>query len=329
MIRYLFRLAAAAALLLLLAAPALAQGRLVITDPGGYLDQAAVEQAAQPLLNRDAEIALYLVQRGSESDFTSRLTDDELLRGGLYRTKMIAIYVAIDDQLSYIRYGDGWNEALDVSLDGTKNYELIRTQKLNPDLSSGDYTSAFATALGAVEKAITSPPSPDGSINVNTAPIAGAGLAVAAAVAGGALYAGRRRAAKTKAEAERQLKEGREAVATLITDLGQRFRNAGEKAAFDKVSYAPADVERLRVAQAAAHARFAKVQTSFDDVGEQLERYAKPELVQLNATTAAYAQLRAEAEAVVENLAAVEQMRSDLDALARQAPEEIARAKKS
>jgi hypothetical protein len=72
-----------------------------------------------------------------------------------------------------------------------------------------------------------------------------------------------------------------------------------------------------------------KVQTSFDDVGEQLERYAKPVLAQLNASTAAYAQVRADAETVVQDLAAVEQIRAELDALARQAPEEIARAKKS
>ncbi|NTW03727.1 MAG: hypothetical protein HGA19_21045 [Oscillochloris sp.] len=328
MIRYVLRLAAVAVLLLLLAVPTFAQGRLLITDPDNYLNQDSLEQAAQPLLNRGAEVAIYLVPSGDEDDFTDRLTEDGFLSNGIQRTKMIAIYVALGGSggnHSSIRFGDGWNEALSVN----DNYELIRQQDLNPGLSQGDYTLAFTSVLGGIEEAIVSPPSPNGSVNVNTAPLAAGGLAVAAAVAGGALYVRRRRAAKTKAEAERQLKEAREGVAALITDLGQRFSNAQEKAQFDKVSYAPADIERLRATQAAAQARFVKVQTDFDDVGEQLERYAKPELAQLNASTAAYDQVRAEAEAVVNDLAAVEQLRKQLDDLARQAPEDISRAKKS
>lgn len=329
MIRVLLRLVAAAFLLLLLATPALAQGRLVITDPDSLLDRSALERAAAPLLRRDAEVAIYLVDEGGSSDFESRLTRDGFLSNGAHRTKMIAIYVSTNPRYSAIRYGDGWNAALDVSLGGTKNYELIRTQSLNPGLSDGKYTTSFATALGAIEAAIASPPSPNASINVDTVPIAAGGLTLAAAAAGGVVLVRRRRAAKTRAEAERQHKEAREGVATMITSLGQRFRNADEKARFDAVSYAPVDVERLKRAQAAAQARFAQVQTQFDDVGEQFQRYAKPELAQINASTAAYDQVRALADAVAQELSAVEQMRLDLDALARQAPEEIARAKKS
>ncbi|WP_129626743.1 hypothetical protein [Candidatus Oscillochloris fontis] len=329
MVRVLLRLVAAAFLLLLLATPVLAQSRLVITDPDSRLDRAALERAAAPLLRRDAEVAIYLLDEGGAADFQTRLTRDGFVSGGLRRTKMIAIYVALDSRFSAIQYGDGWNAALDVPVGDTKNYDLIRTQSLNPGLSSGDYTSAFTTALGAIEAAIVSPPSPNGSINVDTVPLAAGGLTLAAAVAGGVVVVNRRRAAKTRAEAERQHKEAREGVAVLITGMGQRFRNADEKARYDAVSYAPADVERLKRAQAAAQARFAQVQTQFDDIGEQLERYAKPELAQINATTAAYDQVRALAEAVAQDLSAVEQMRLELDALARQAPEEIARVKKS
>lgn len=329
MLRYALRLAAAAALLLLLAAPALAQGRLIITDPGGRLDRNAIERAAQPLVRRGAQVAVYLVESGDDRDFLDRLAEDGLVSGSQARTNMIAIYVALDPPYSGIRYGDEWNEALNVSLGGNPNYELIRTQELNPGLSSGDFTAGYTAALGAIEEAIASPPSPTGSIDVDTGPIAAGGLAVAAAVAGGAIYAGRRRAAKTRADAERQLKDAREGAATVITDVGQRFRNAEEKAQYDRVSYGPADVERLRAAQAAAQARFVKVQTGFDDIGEQLDRDAKPELPRINAAAASYAQVQAEAQAVSEELATVEQMRAELDELARQAPEEIARAKKS
>jgi len=325
MTRYVLRLAAAAALLLLLAAPALAQGRIVFTDPGGRLDRAAVQRAAQPLINRGAEVAIYLVQSGDASDFRSRLTKDGLVRDSLYRTKMIAIYVALDSGYSSISSGDGWNEALAVN----NNRDLIRTQKLNPGLSSSDYTGAFTATLGAIEAAIVSPPSPNGSLNVSTTPLAILGLVLALTIGGGALYAGRRRAAKIKADADRQLKDAREGAAALITELGQRFRNAEEKAQYDRVSYAPRDVDRLHEAQAAAKDRFVTVQTRFDDVGEHLERDEKPQLAQINATAAAYIQVRDEAASVVENLAAVEQIRASLDELARQAPGEIARAKKS
>jgi hypothetical protein len=327
MIRYLLRLAAAAALLLLLAAPALAQGRLIITDPGGRLNRDALQRAAQPLIDRGAEVAIYLVQSGRDSDFVSRLSADGLVSGSQARTRMVAIYVSIDDRFSAIRYGDAWNAALDVSIGDTKNYERIRTQVLNPSLSDKNFTDAFGTTLAAVNKAIANPPSPNAPID--TTPIAAGGLAVATAVAGGALYASRRRAAKIRADGERRLKDAREGAATLIADLGQRFRNAEEKAQYDQVSYAAPDVERLRAAQGAAQARFVKVQTSFDDVGERLDRDAKPDLARLAAAATAYDEVRAGAEAVSADIAAVDQIRAELDELARTAPEEIARAKKS
>ncbi len=330
MTRYVLRFVAAAALLLLLAAPALAQGRIVFTDPGGLLDRAAIQRAAQPLINRGAEVAVYFVPSGGDSDFSSRLTKDGLVKGNLGRSKMIAIYVTLAPRpYSAIRYGDAWNAALDIELGGTRNYELIRKQKLGPGLSEGNYTAAFTATLGAIEAAIVSPPSPNGSLNISTVPLAILGLVLAVAIGGGALYSSRRRAAKIKAVADRQLKDAREGAAALITDLGQRFRNAEEKAEYDQVSYAPRDVDRLREAQAAAKDRFVTVQTHFDDVGEQLERDEKPQLAQINASAAAYIQVRDEAASVVENLAAVEQIRASLDELARQAPGEIARAKKS
>jgi hypothetical protein len=233
--------------------------------------------------------------------------------------------VAIDNAYSSILFGDGWQAALGVN----DNYQLIRKQSLGPGLSDGKYTLGFTTALGVIEGAIVSPPSPNGSINVDTVPLAAGGLATVTAIAGGALYASRRRAAKLKAEAERQFKQAREDAATVIADLGQRFRNADEKAQYDRVSYAQPDVDRLSEAQAAAKDRFVTVQTRFDDVGEQLERDAKPQIAQLNASAAAYSHVREEALSVSENLAAVEKIRADLDDLARQAPGEIARAKKS
>lgn len=324
--RHTLRLIAALALLLLFAAPAFAQSALIITDPGRRLDRAAVERAAQPLIDRGAEVAVYLVQSGGDQDFIERLIDDGLARpDGAARSRMIAIYVALDQRFSAIRYGDGWYDALGVN----NNYENIRSGDLGPGLADGDFTGAFVAALGAVEQAIVSPPSPDGTLNVDTTPIAAGGLALAAAAAGGAVVISRRRAAKTRAEALQRLQTAREDAATLITDLGRRFRDAAEKAQYDKISYAPADVAQLARGQEDATQGFVKLQTSFDDIGEQLERFARPTLEQYAQATAGYAQARAQGEQVSAQLAQVERRREELDALARQAPEEIARAKKS
>jgi uncharacterized membrane protein YgcG len=327
-VRYVLRLLAAAALLLLLTAPALAQGRLLITDPARRLDRAALQRAAQPLIDRGAEVAIYLVQSGGDSDFVSRLTADGLARSdGVARSKLIGIYVALDQRYSSIRFGDGWQAALGVN----DNYDLIRKRDFGPGLSDGNYTGAFASAFGGIEQAIQSPPAPDGSVtnNIDTAPLAAAGGLALAAAAGGAVLVNRRRAAKTIAEAQQRLTEAKEGAGGLIADLGQRFKLADEKAAYDKVSYGPADVDRLSKGQAAARQQFVLVQNRFDDTGEQLDRYAKPTLEQLNTATTAYGEVQAAAAAVQTQLGAVEQLRAELDTLAQQAPEEIARAKKS
>lgn len=334
--RYLLRLAAALFLLLLLVAPALAQGELIITDPGRRLDRQEVTDAANKLRQRGAAVAIYLVQSGGQDDFNRRLVQDDLARSdGSIGTDVIAIYAALDQQFSSIRYGDDWYDALGVN----DNYDVIRQGDFNPGLANGEYTSAFTDALTAIDEAIASPPTPGGgtTINVNPGeafnnfvlPSAGVAAVGAGAVVGGVVLSRRRRAAKTRATAELKLKEARENVATLITDLGRRFKDASDKAQYDKVSYAPADVARLSSAQQAAQQDFIKVQTSFDDAGEQLQRYATPTLEQINQVTTTYGQIESQARALSDQLATVEQMRAELDRLAQQAPGEIDRAKKA
>lgn len=334
--RIILRLAAVAALLLLLVAPALAQGRLFLTDPGRRLDQGAIEDAAGPLLSRGALVAIYLVQSGDDADFIERLIEDGLVRpDGTARSNMIGIYVALDQRFSSIRFGDEWSDGLAVN----NNFDLIRQDQLNPGLSDGDYTGAFVTALDAIENAIANPPNPGGGtvINVDPAeafgdfvlPTAGIAAVAAGLGVGGVALARRRRAQKIRATAEQGLKEAREGAGALIAQLGQRFKNAEEKAAFDKVSYAPPEVARLAKLQDAARQRFVAVQTAFDDVGEGLERYERPTNEQLNQAAAAYTKVRDDAQTVGEQIGQVEQARVELDRLAQQAPGEIDRAKKS
>jgi hypothetical protein len=325
-VRYLFRLAAAAALVLLLATPALAQGRVLIRDAGGRLDAGDVQQAARPLVNKGATVAVYVVDNGDGDDFMERLIDDGLARSdGAMLTNVIGVYIAINDRYSEIAYGDEWAEALAVN----DNAEAIRVSDLNPGLSAGDFTRGVADALAAIDDAIENPPVPGGGTNVNTFPIAASLAGIAAAGGGAYLFSRRRRAAKLRADAQQRLKDAREGAGALIADLGRRFNDAAEKARYDQVSYAADDVARLSELQSAAVGRFVKVQEQFDAAGEQLERYEKPSNEQLATAAAGYDQVKAEAQGVSEDLHAVEQLRAELDERARSAREELDRAKKA
>ncbi len=324
--RYLFRLAAAAALLLLLAAPALAQGRLILEDPGGRLNEGAVSSAARALINKGATVAVYIVDNGDGDDFTQRLIESGIARSdGALLSNVVAIYIAIDDRYSNITYGDQWFDALGVN----ENADLIRNDQLNPGLADGDYTAGVVDGLTAINAAIDNPPVPGGGVNVNTAPIAGSLAAIAAAGGGAYLFSRRRRTAKIRATAEQRLKAAREGAGALIAELGRRFNDSVEKAKFDKVSYSAADVKRVQQLQQAAAARFTGVQTTFDDVGEQLDRYEKPTNEQLETAAVGYDQVTVEAQTTSEELRAVETLRVQLDEQARTAREELDRAKKA
>jgi uncharacterized membrane protein YgcG len=327
-VRHLIRLTAAVALLLLLAAPALAQGRVLLTDPGGRLDENAVRSAARSLVNKGATVAIFVVDNGDQDDFVERLVDAGLARSdGALLSNVIGIYVAANDRFSSIAFGDQWSDALSVN----ENYEVIRQGQLNPGLSDGDYTRAITTTLGAINGAIESPPVPGGGTNINFDPtplVLGLG-GLAAAGVGGAVVVSRRRTAKSRADAQGRLKDAREGAGAIIADLGRRFTSAAEKAKYDKVSYTAADVARVAQIQQQATAAFVKVQGQFDDIGEQLERREKPTNEQLGEAATGYDQVKAEAQKVAGRLKEVEDLRATLDEQARKAREELDRAKKT
>ncbi len=327
--RYLIRLAAVGWLLLLLALPALveAQGRTLITDPGGRLNEQAVRDAARPLLNRGATVAIYFVDRGDADDLLVRLRADGLARsdGALLSTAII-IYVAFaPENYSNITFGDRWSDALAVN----DNYESIRRGQLNPGLSDGDYTRGAVTALEAIEQAIINPPSPGGEVNVDFIPVIMAVLGLVFVGTIVVVVSRGQQAARARATAEQRLKDAREAVGALITDMGLRFRSVEEKSRFDKVSYSAQEVTRLAQLQGQVVSQFAQVQTSFKAVGEQLERYEKPTNEQLLQAASGYDQVRAEAEQVNGQLQELEQRRVQLDDELRAAREALEQAKKA
>src|SRR5689334_5574277 len=109
-----FRCIAAAILLLLLATPALAQsGQLIYHDDAGRLSRAQVTSAAQKLIARGAQVAIYTVNsNGGADDFQRRLEADGLAQGGSIKPDAITIYISYNPRYSEIRAGDTWNAAL-------------------------------------------------------------------------------------------------------------------------------------------------------------------------------------------------------------------------
>jgi len=305
-----------------------AQGQLVIFDPAGRLNKPAVQTAADPLLRRGAQVAVYVVDSGGEADFERRLIADGLARSdGAVPSMLIAIYVAVNDRYSAIWFGDEWSDALAVN----DNYELIRTDKLNPGLSDGDFTRGVTSALTAIEAAIVNPPRPGGGITINTdlTPVVIGGLGLAGVAAAGVGVYQLRRRQKTRQAAERRLRDARERIGTLIVQLGQRFNSSLEKAKFDRLSYPPVAVAELEQMQEVVHKAFADLKVTFDEIGEQLEREAKPSVQRLERAATAYEQLQAKASEVTGHLDALDQRRAHYEALMRQAQEDVSRAKKS
>lgn len=327
--KHLIRLGAVLALLLLLALPALAQsGSFVFHDTTGQLNRSQIQQAAQPLVRQGAKVAVYMVgSGGGADDFTERLTSDGLLRSGLTDSNAVAIYVSTNPRYSAIRYGDNWNQALGTN----NNYDTIRNNILNPGLSSGDFTKAFVNTLGAVANAITHPPQAGGgtTVNVNLVPVVVGAVGVAGVVGGGSLLLRRRRAQQTLADARGRFTEAKQAAGAAIADMGRALNDARDKAQFDKVSYGPADVQQLSVIQNTVEQNFAQAQVQFDDTGEAFERKANPTIADYDTGAEAYKQVQQHVAELRTQLGQAEELRRELDGLARQAPAEIDRAKKA
>ncbi|HWQ13270.1 MAG TPA: chromosome partitioning protein ParA [Roseiflexaceae bacterium] len=343
--KQLLRLLAPLAWMLLVAAPALAQSdALTIEDETGTLDQAAVERAARPLIERGAQVGVFLVERGGEDDALGRYERAGLARGPDILADTIAIYVSFEPRYAEIAYGDRWNAALRTN----DNATAIRQNQLVPGLTSGDYTRGVVDALTAIERAIAAPPQPGGGTTVIEAPktpeeiaaeergrntIIGSILGALALLFGGpvAWHAwSRRRAARQAYERARaDAEEARRKAGAAIADMGQALQAAQEKAQFDRVSYSAADAEALAQLHAAAEERFVTAQERYAAASEALALKKAPtqeEYSQATQEFEAIAQLVAQAH---EPLEQAEARRAELDRQNQAAPGEVDRAKKA
>ncbi len=322
----------AALCLLLTVTTALAQGRLVVVDDPGLLDQEQIAQAAQPLLDRGAVVAVYMVANGGQADFTRRLRAAELERNGRLDDNVIAIYVALNAEGGYseLAAGSRW----DAALTGAHDLEVIRETQLNPDLVAGNFSDGFVNALHAFDQALASPtasaPGPTARPNL-FAPMALVVLGLLGLLGlfgGWSVFRRRRAATQVLSAARQQTDDQRRDVGLALADIGRLLRMADEKAQFDRLSYTPTDVQRLSEIQQQVQQQFVAVQARFTQVGDTLAQQASPTLADYDQARQGYAEVQHLVTALQEQLEQLNARRVELDHLADQAAETIDRAKK-
>jgi hypothetical protein len=137
---------------LLMVIPAYAQdGSINIhNDSQESLDAGSIITAAQPLIDRGAFVAIYLVQRGESEAFTEVLQEDGLIQGENVRDDVIAIFVSLDDHHMEMAYGERWESVLHPRSEG------ILSGALGPNLREANPTLGFARTLEATELAFLS-----------------------------------------------------------------------------------------------------------------------------------------------------------------------------
>ena len=312
--RYLCLFIRLLAVLIILALPHGVSGQangLIIVDEGARLDQAAIEAAAAPLLARGARIALFAVDRGRAPAFDAMLAENALLRDGLVRDDLIAIFVAFEDRYSEIRYGAQWQPALDGTV------EAIQRDSLNARLADDDADGAFAGSLVALDAAVGA-----GGAGGGVPWILGVPVLAGGGAAGWWLFRRQRAAA-----AERQAHEARRRDAGVaLADLGERMRIAREQARFDAVSYSEAAVTRLGQLQTDVEERFADATGRFARADEIISSVRAPAAPQYQQAELVFRDVHAITADTIAGLDRLAGLRSELDEYNRRAPEALGRA---
>jgi hypothetical protein len=125
------------------------RGELVVVDQAGALERARIEEAAAPLRDLGATVAVFSIAKGESGveDFTRKLDTVGLLRSGQIAPAAIAFYVSFQPHYSELRAGADWSTALpDATL------RAIRLELLNPSLRAGDATGGVVAALTALNE---------------------------------------------------------------------------------------------------------------------------------------------------------------------------------
>jgi uncharacterized membrane protein YgcG len=123
----------------------------LIIDEGERLERSRILQAAAPLTEHGARVAVFAVEQGDSdgTDANQRLADANMLRDNQIIPEGIAVYISSEPRYSELRVGTSWNSQLSNDV-----LERIRQETLNPALRDGDYTGAVIMALGQIEAGV-------------------------------------------------------------------------------------------------------------------------------------------------------------------------------
>jgi hypothetical protein len=310
-------------LLLLLAAPALAQGRVIVDDPTGSINETTVEQAASNLVSKGATVVV-LVSENTGSD-PQAYARQRLSANGIQANPLdpsaIVYLVALDLRNVFIYYGADWNATLGPT------YETIADRDMIPQMARGNVTEGIVAGINGTVAAIDNPPGSTSSDFL--------AWLIGLPIVGGLIlflwrgFSKRRAAAQVLASARESAEQSRRQAGAAIADMGQALVVAREKAQYDKISYATADVEQLTKWQSTAEQQFVAAQEHFDSAEEALAAKRQPAVADYQANTALYGQVVAEVAAAREPLERAEARRRELDQLNAQAPGTIDQAKKA
>ena len=331
--RNLARMLTVLAVLVLSALPAFAQsGRFFFKDDGGRLNRSAVENAARPLINRGAYVAIYAVDNGKGTEFLNLLQDDGLRSGTNVNPNLIAIFVSFNDRYSEIRYGDQWTSTIG------NNAALIQQDVLNSNLASGNASDAFTKSLAALESAAAGAPSSATVPNVPGATSDTGGLlwclapllALGLGAFGWSKYSKSRAAGQVVATASKVMQDARLKAGAAVADTAQLLRTSREKAQYDAVSYTQDDVAQVTEMQRSAEQKFLAAQEGFskaDEIAGKLGNNATE--AQYKELTGSYAQIETVANDARKAIEAVEARRNELDTINQHAPAAVDDAKKA
>ncbi|MFN8479393.1 MAG: TPM domain-containing protein [Kouleothrix sp.] len=313
------------ALLLALPAIALAQGRIVIDDTTGGINQNSVRSAAQSLAGKGATVVVLVTdQTGSDPQaYASQKLQSNGIQASPLDPSAIIYLVALDQRNVFIYYGADWNATLGPTYQNIANNDMI------PQMARGNITDGLVAGINSTVQAIDNPP----GAPISLVPIAIAIVVIALLVIGVPLLlrslSKRRAATQALAQARQAADEARKRAGAAIADFGQLLNTARAKAQYDTLSYTPADVAQIGEWQNNAEQLFGKAQEQFDGASEALSATSTPSPEQYAQATQRYTAIEQQVAAARASLEQAEQRRTELDQLNASAPGEIDRPKKA
>lgn len=120
---------------------------LVVIDEVKQLDRPALQQAAEPLLQRGASVAVVLVRHGDERDVVKQLSQLGLWSGTQIAPAGILVYVSLDPRYSQLRAGTRFSDDLAPAA-----LEEVRQEMLNPQLRQEHFQKASVASLQGLEQ---------------------------------------------------------------------------------------------------------------------------------------------------------------------------------